>query len=274
MQPDDQTIEKSGPSAYVGMIPAAGSGSRLPDRKLSKELLPVGSTGQPVIAHLLRSMHAAGVGNITVVLRESKWDLFDYLTGENWQHMCIGVRTTAGTSGVSETVVVGLDDNQDSNILFGFPDILFEPSDAFAKLMEKLETGNSDVVLGLFPTPNPARSDMVDADTDGKVIDIEIKPCNTKLKMTWILAAWKPTFTRYLVRLLRDDYDRVRKFATDPADNHLGYIFRLAIADGMTLDSVSFDRGRSLDIGTPEDLALAQTWTANNLCRTHDDRTT
>lgn len=242
------------------MIPAAGSGSRLPDRELSKEMLPVGSAGEPVIAHLLQSMHTAGVDEITVVLREDKSDLFNYLISSNWRHLSFSVRTTAGTSGVPETTVLGLEGSQNRNIAFGFPDILFEPQDAFKRLMQKLESQNADVVLGLFPTPNSAKADMVETNTEGKVIGIEIKPDATKLDLTWILAVWRPAFTQYLLKLFRCDSGRLNEIAADPEDNHLGHVFRLAIADGMTIDSLSFRNGRSLDIGTPGDLALAQSW--------------
>lgn len=260
MSPDDQNIEKSGPSAYVGLIPAAGSGSRLPDRELSKEMLPVCNDATPVVAHLLHSMRLAGIEDIIVVLRGSKTDLSDYLSGEEWQDTFFDVKMTAGTSGVPETVALGLQDERSRNVAFGFPDILFEPRDAYRTMMLELESGNSDVILGLFPTRNYSKSDMVDTDKDGRVIDIEIKPKNTVQDLTWILAVWRPAFTQYLLDLLKNDYERICDLAAKPDDNQLGQIFKLAIVDGLIVNSVSFMSGKILDVGTPGDLSLAQSW--------------
>jgi glucose-1-phosphate thymidylyltransferase len=263
MPSDDQFVENTGPSAYVGLIPAAGVGARLPGRELSKEMLPVDTareTGSPVISHLLGRMARAGIREVTVVLRPEKQDIRDYLAGDEWDRMTFDFRTTPGTSGVPETVALGLKENENSNIAFGFPDILFEPANAFGRMMDRLNSGNADVVLGLFPTPNPTKMDMVDTNKDGTVIEIEIKPGQTRLAYTWILAVWKPTFTAYLCNLVNNDSARVVALATTANDNHLGQVFRLAIADGLAIDSLAFSSGRSLDIGTPDDLALAQSW--------------
>lgn len=260
MAPDDQNIENSGPSAYVGVIPAAGLGSRLPDRELSKEMLPVGSSRRPVIGHLLDAMHVAGVDDIMVVMHEGKSDLFDYLASPDWQHLCLRTRKTAGTSGVPESAALGLENDQERNVAFGFPDILFEPGDAFTRLMEKLESENADVVLGLFPTKKPAKSDMVDTDKAGNVIGIEIKPKETLLDLTWIIAVWKPAFTVFLANLTQHDSDKLNGVVENASEDHLGQVFQLAITNDMAVVSVAFEGGCSLDIGTPDDLVLAQSW--------------
>ena len=58
----------------------------------------------------------------------------------------------------------------------GFPDILFQPNDAYVKVLERLEANNADVVLGLFPTDKPQKAGMVDFDDSGKVRSIVEKP--------------------------------------------------------------------------------------------------
>ena len=260
MSSDEYFVEKSIPSAYVGIVPAAGVGSRLPGRKLSKEILPVGGsagTENPVLAHLLTSMHCAGVADVRVVLREGKQDVADYLARDQWEHIRFDILTTPGTSGVAETVSLGLQDIGDRRIAFGFPDILFDPHDAFITMMQQLNNSNADVILGLFPTNSPTKMDMVDVDHSGRVLRIDIKPSNTDLALTWILAVWNPSFSTYLC-------DQVRKSSTSLTEHsgeaHLGCIFQLAIADGLHVNSVSFAEGRSLDIGTPDDLERASRW--------------
>ena len=69
------------------MLPAAGTGSRLPDRELSKQLLPFGSAdgrGRPVISHLLGCVQEAGISDVIVVLRQQKQDIRSYLAGGEW----------------------------------------------------------------------------------------------------------------------------------------------------------------------------------------------
>ena len=260
---DKQYLGKPRSSEYVALIPAAGIGSRLSHRLLSKELLPFGSANSansPVISHLLSCMQQAGITNVIIVLRQGKWDIPDYLAGNEWDQINFTYKVTRGTSGVPQTVALGLQDVQIRRVAFGFPDILFEPRDAFVKMIQRLDNNNADVVLGLFPTCSPKKMDMVKVDNGGRVVDIEIKPKHSKLDLTWILAVWNPTFSAYLRNLVYDNPARIAELARNHHDNHLGQVFQLAIADGLLIDSESFDDGRSLDIGTPDDLDLARTW--------------
>ena len=240
-------------SEYVALLPAAGIGSRLPNRQGSKELLRFGGgteDGDPVISHVLGCMDLAGINNVIVVLRDEKKDIFEYLTSSEWSHFKFAFEFTPGTSGVPETVALGLGGTQARSVIFGFPDILFEPRDAFVRLIERLDKSGADVVLGLFPTGNPSKMDMVATDESGCVTEIEIKPDATTLDLTWILAAWRPSFSAYI--------------AANHEGSHLGDIFQLAMADGMQIESEPFIEGRSLDIGTPDDLDRAKTWLGPN----------
>jgi glucose-1-phosphate thymidylyltransferase len=114
------------------------------------------------------------------------------------------------------------------------------------KLIHRLENSDADVVLGLFPTDNPSKMDMVDTDDVGRVTDIQIKPGSTTLDLTWIIAAWRPSFSAYV--------------AEHHNGAHLGHVLQRAMADGLRVESQSFPAGRSLDIGTPDDLGRARTW--------------
>jgi len=253
----------SGPAEYVALIPAAGLGTRLPERPLSKELLPfgqAGSTGTPVIVHLLSCLQQAGISNVSIVLRQGKWDIPDYLAGKEWDALNIACKITRGTAGVPQTVAHGLRDLRSQTVVFGFPDILFKPQCAITALMQRSASTSADVVLGLFPTDTPQKMDMVRCDDSGKVLSIEIKPKKSELDLCWILAIWTPAFSKYLLDLVHNDGTRITALAGKNDDNHLGQVFKLAIGDGLVIDSVSFPKGRSLDIGTPDDLELARDW--------------
>jgi len=255
--------EPPSPARYVALVPAAGEGSRLPGRKTSKELMPFGPAGEsrrPVIAHLLTSLLAAGVRQAIVVIRNGKWDIPEYLSADEWSAMDFTYKVTRGTSGVPETVALGLGDAGTRSVVFGFPDILFEPANPFPAMIERLEAGGADVVLGLYPTASPHKMDMVRLRDDGIVTRIDIKPAETALRLTWILAAWRPTFSRYLTQLLAETRSRLRDLASGAGGSHLGHAFQLAMTDGLVIEAVPFADGRSLDIGTPDDLQRAGDW--------------
>lgn len=78
---------------------------------------------------------------------------------------------------------------KDKRVLFGFPDIILQPDDVFVRLMDRMKASNADIVLGLYLADNPQKMDMVDLKTDGTISDIHIKPLQTNLKWTWIVAA-------------------------------------------------------------------------------------
>jgi glucose-1-phosphate thymidylyltransferase len=252
MKGQNHVMEETVPSGYVAVIPAAGAGTRLPDRELSKELMPYASPDRaqkPVISHLLQCFSRAGVDDTVVVLRDDKTDIVDYLAGSEWSGKRFRFTMTPGTSGVPETVALGVNEVGAHNVAFGFPDILFEPRDAFVKLMDRLDRSGADIVLGLFPTDTPEKMDMVATDSAGRVTDIVIKPESTTLELTWILATWSPRFSAFL--------------ADNHGGSHLGDAFLSAMADGFAIEAVAFEEGRSLDIGTPEDLARAEQWMAS-----------
>ena len=253
----------------IALIPAAGVGSRLPGTASSKEMLPAqvgGDAGdemthtEPVICHLLRSLRRAGVSETRIVLRNGKWDIPDYLSDPAWDDVNARYVITRGTSGVPETTALGLRDRPETDIVFGFPDILFEPVSAIGDLVNRLRSSRADLVLGLFPTENPAKMDMVRTDADGRVSAIDIKPAQTSLEFAWIMAAWKPSFTRYFLDVQRDMPDRIRQQASQHGDLHLGHTFQLAMQDGLAIEAEIFANGRSLDIGTPDDLDKAANW--------------
>ena len=251
MKGQNHVTAESPPAGYVGVIPAAGAGTRLPDRELSKELMPYGRPGtgrKPVISHLLLCLGLADIDDMIIVLRDDKTDIADYLASPIWRSNSFRITMTPGTSGVPETVALGVRDAGARNVAFGFPDILFEPQDAFVELMHQLDNSEADVVLGLFPTDTPEKMDMVATDSQGRVIDIQIKPDSTTLELTWILATWTPRFSAFLL----DNHD----------GSHLGHAFQLAMAEGFIISSVAFGDGCSLDIGTPDDLARAGQWDA------------
>ena len=144
---------------------------------------------------------------------------------------------------------------QNAVVALGFPDILFQPEDAYVKVLARLEASNADVVLGLFPTDKPQKAGMVDFDAVGKVRSIIEKPRESNLRYMWGVAVWTPTFGQFL-------HNYLLKIQGNNNLSHLpelpiGDVIQAAIAQGMHVEAEVFPEGTYLDIGTPDDLVRA-----------------
>ena len=139
-------------------------------------------------------------------------------------------------------------------MVFGFPDILFRPADAFVQLLCHLKNSEADVVLGLFPTNPPQRTDMDMVEIKGNhtVSLIQVKPSDTHLRYTWIIAVWTPSFTTYL-----HDYLMSNNLQTTTQELYLGHVLQAAIRSGKILHGLIFHDGEFVDIGTPNSLIQA-----------------
>lgn len=254
----------------VGLLPAAGSASRLRHIPCSKEILPVGFArsgrdGRPrpraAAEYLLDGMSEAGAGRVFMVLREGKWDIPAFLGNGGRFGLHVAYLVTGETIGVPYTLAAAVPFLSESRVLFGFPDILFEPRDALSSLLARQEEVDADVVLGLFPASHPSKMDMVRRGAGGRVESIIIKPERTELEHTWILASWTPDFTEFLAGWCEDAGHRRAQGGSlgtsdrDAGEPFVGHVIQDAIDAGMMVDSVLFESGMYVDIGTPEELA-------------------
>jgi glucose-1-phosphate thymidylyltransferase len=149
---------------------------------------------------------------------------------------------------------------KDDIVFFGFPDIIFRPHDAFIQLLEKQYSKRADVVLGLFLAPQPyKKAHMVKIDHEGQVGGFEIEPSQTTLKYTWIIAVWSKKFTHFLHEYVSIESALIKKRNTLKKDSSAKEIlmtqaFDAALKQGLIIDSVTFEDGSFLDIGSPGNL--------------------
>jgi glucose-1-phosphate thymidylyltransferase len=168
-----------------------------------------------------------------------------------------------GSSGPPDTIDRANSFIKDKIVVFGFPDILFRPTDVFTKLLARLDRSGGDVVLGLFPAHDNKAMDMVDIDTRLRVRTIQLKPRKTRLKYAWLCAVWTPTFTEFLHQFLQrvrsgQDTGLIGNRKIDAAgDIPVGAVLRAAVQNNLKVEGVTFPTGRYIDIGTPQALAEA-----------------
>jgi glucose-1-phosphate thymidylyltransferase len=241
----------------LGLIPAAGKAERLGKLPCSKELFPIGFRETPngpapkVAAHyLLEHFRAAGIRRAFLVLHESKWDVARYFGTGEIADISLAYLSIPGSRSVPETLSYAAPWVGESIVALGFPDCLFEPADAYARLLERQAATGADLVLGLFPTERCRTTDMVECAPDGRVRRIEVRPEITALRFNWLIAVWGPAFTRHLV-------DAVRSAPDEGSELQIGAVVRSAVEGGLHVEGVEFPGGSFRDVGTPGDLATA-----------------
>jgi glucose-1-phosphate thymidylyltransferase len=244
----------------IGLIPAAGFAKRIAPLPCSKEIYPLGfrnsgKSGEirPRVACdcLLESMAKAGADKAYVILRPEKWDIPLYLGSGKSLGLNLAYLITEETPGAPYTIDSAFPFAKDALIMFGFPDIVFSPRDAFLRLVDRQRASAADVVLGLYRAERPEKMDMVEMDDSGRLKEISIKPHFTDLQYTWILAVWTGAFTRFMHAFLAEtpkiDHGGTREL-------YVGDVIQAGLQQGIRVETLVLDDGKYVDIGTPEDL--------------------
>lgn len=249
----------------IGLLPAGGQATRISPLPFSKELYPVGfrpvdegrSFRPKVVCHyLLEKMHFAGIDKAYFVLRPGKWDIPAYFGDGTMLKMSLGYLIMGLPFGVPYTLDQAYPFVQEALIALGFPDILFQPDDAFVRLITRLTTSQADVVLGVFPNDQPHKAGMVDFDATGRVRLVIEKPRQSDLRYMWCIAVWAPTFTQFMHEYLKVRSNAVSHLPQQP-ELPIGDVIQAAIDNGLQVEAEVFPDGTYLDIGTPEDLVRA-----------------
>ena len=254
----------SGDSRRVGLVPAAGLGTRA-GHPFSKELYPVRHTadaaGEPravsSLELLLDQFARAGATEAYVVIRDGKWDIPARL-GTRGRGLDVAYLMADDSQGVPFTLDVASRFLTGCEVLVGFPDILLDPDDAFVPVVERLGSNGADVALGLFPPTHPEVNDQVRVDGNLRIVELAPKPVTTALDYAWAIAAWGPGFTRFLQARTRELARGGRVEAADGREYSLGHLLSDAIESGLRIQGALVEGGAFQDIGTPAGLEAAR----------------
>ncbi len=259
----------------IGLLPAAGLGTRIAPLPMSKELFPLGFRDvkgkgglRPKVAchYLLEKMRLARASEAFLILRPGKWDIPEFLGDGADLGLRLAYLTVHVPFGVPFSLNQAYPFVREATVMMGFPDILFEPENAFQQLLQRLDQGDADVVLGLFPTDQPGKVGVVEFDeTTGQVSGIYEKSSFTHLPYMWAIAVWQPTFTEFLHQVVTERQQQLigkqppQCLQQMPAYRELpiGDVIQQGIEAGLRVKAEPFARGKYLDIGTPENLKAA-----------------
>lgn len=173
-----------------GIIPAAGSGTRIQPLAFSKELLPVGSrldggTERPraVSEYLVDRLVKGGADKIAFIIAPGKFDILQYY-GDHYGDAAMAYVVQPRPGGLCDALFRALHLVHPSEpVMVGLPDTVWFPEDALTALPD------DRLSFLLFPVEQPQVFDAVVTDGDGRVLEIQVK--SPHASTNWIWGAFK-----------------------------------------------------------------------------------
>ena len=249
----------------LGVIPAASKGTRLGPLPFHKALFPLGLQevrfGDEVLLrpkvigqYILESLQAADVKHIFIVVGKDSESFINYFGNGNHLGVEIAYLFQDNYNGIPFALdLVHPWIQEDTTILFGMPDTIVNPPDAYARLLSEHFKSRADITLGAFRIKgnSPSKFCMIELGPDSRVIRAIDKSESSDLQYMWGIAAWSKDFSGFMRSYLRRYPSHPEKEAL------LGDVVQQAIVEGLDVRAVTFEDGDYLDIGTVDDLVIA-----------------
>jgi dTDP-glucose pyrophosphorylase len=226
-----------------GIIPAAGSGTRIQPLAFSKELLPVGSrldgaSERPcaVSEYLCERMVRGGADKLCFVIAPGKSDIMEYYGG-GYGPASVAYVVQPQPAGLCDAIFrVAPLVAPDEQVLVGLPDTIWLPADGYLALPE------DRLAFLLFPVDNPSVFDAVDTYEDGRVREIQVKQASPSTN--WVWGAFR--MPGHILHELRQLW-----FERDRADDYMGTLVNAYLA--LVAEAVGVKAGEAyVDVGTLE----------------------
>ena len=174
-----------------GIIPAAGSGTRIQPLAFSKELLPVGGRidgaverPRAISEYLVDRMITGGASKLCFVIAPGKSDILEYYGGGSLDSVTISFVVQPHPSGLCDAIfqpapLVAANEA----VCIGLPDTIWFPENALCTLPQ------DELSFLLFPVTEPQFFDAVRTNSDGRVLEIQVKQRDAA--SNWIWGAFK-----------------------------------------------------------------------------------
>ncbi|WP_432994596.1 nucleotidyltransferase family protein [Dactylosporangium sp. CA-233914] len=238
----------------LGIVPAAGLGSRLSPYRAPKELIQVGYRAvdgrmlpKAAVEHVLTAMRGGGVRSAFLVLSPAKWEVFRYLGSGSQLDMELAYLCQETMLGMPHALDLAAPFMTDRTVCMGMPDTILAPEDCFARLFDFHEATGAELSLGVFPTATAqALAPVVIEPGSHRVLAVVDKPAKPPVANTWGIAVWSPVFTELMRAYVAD------RLRAGRGELLLSDVFVAAMTAGLRVRALSFDEGEYHDIGTPE----------------------
>jgi glucose-1-phosphate thymidylyltransferase len=234
----------------LGIVPAAGRGSRIQPLGFSKELLPVGSRSDDgnerpcaVSEYLIDRMIRGGADKICFVISPGKSDIMEYYADGYGSASAVYVVQSTPTGLCDAIFCAASLVRDDEPVLVGLPDTVWFPADGFASLPD------DRLAFLLFPVDHPENFDAVVLGDDDRIEEIQVK--QARPTSDWIWGAFKMPG-----RVLHELHSLWR--ARERRDEYIGTLINAYLADGGEAIGVKAGRGY-VDVGTLNGYRAAMT---------------
>lgn len=243
----------------IGIIPAAGFGRRILPYRYPKELFPIAyadrDSAEPnirvVCQYALECLVVASVERAYVIVGDHKFEVMRFLSDGCENRIRLAYLHQRSILGLPSAIDCAYGWVGDANSILVLPDTIVHPADAARQVLQHLESGGADVVLGVFHSDRPKDLCPVEYDSEGRVQALFDKDPNAPVANTWGMAAWTPQFTAYL-------HDHVRDPREEGPELTLADVFTAGLRDGLDLRALPIKGGRFWDIGTGTSLMEAR----------------
>jgi glucose-1-phosphate thymidylyltransferase len=244
--------------ALFGVVPAAGQGRRVAGLRWRKDLYPIGwesvvldgvACRRPrvVASYLLDGMIAAGAERLFAIVGPGSEVMAHFGTARRGVPIAYLLQEELRGGAYAIDLARPWLPHQHT-VLFGFPDTIVKPFDAFKRLVGAHNAESNDLTLGLFRTDRPSDFGMVRL-VDGRPVAVVDKPRQTDLVWMYGIACWGPRLTALQPRVLS---------TPKPTGEVVpGDLFVAAIDAGLRVGAVRFEDGSYLDVGTASQLNVA-----------------
>jgi glucose-1-phosphate thymidylyltransferase len=225
----------------LGIVPAAGRGTRIQPLAFSKELLPVGTRTlgdvqrpRAVAEYLLERLVRAGADHICFVIGAGKSDILEYF-GARFAGVDLVYVVQPEPRGLCDALFrASALVRDDEHVVVGLPDTVWFPESGLASLPDDM------LSFLLFPVEHPELFDAVALDDRDQVVEIRVKQRDPGTE--WIWGAFKvPGRVFHELRALWRTRER--------QDEYVGTLVNAYVAAGGI--AVGCKAGESyMDVGT------------------------
>jgi glucose-1-phosphate thymidylyltransferase len=245
-------------TALVGLLPAAGRGSRYSGGTAIKELHPVPLIGpapggpppaRPVCELALEAIIGAGAEDCAIVISPDKLEIPRVLGTGPRHGVALSYFVQPEPFGVPNAVREVAAWLGARDVVLAFPDTVHFPTDALAQLHRRRLADGKEIMLGVFPVSMPEALGPVEFAGDRTVLRVHDKPRDPPVKNSWGLASWSARFTAFCAA-----WDE-REARCNPGERALGHAFEAARQAGFRIGAQFFADGAFGDIGTAEGLS-------------------
>ena len=237
---------------FVGVLPAAGRGSRLAPLRYPKELLPIsyepaggdgtGVRARAVAEYALAAMAAADVERVLLVVAPWKLDVLNYFGDGSHVGLRIGYLWQEEARGLPYAMDLARPWTRGQHVAFAMPDTITTPTDAVARLRDRYLATGADLALAVFPAAEPERLGPVLLDGE-RVLRVLDKPDRPPASNTWGAAIWSDAFAD----LMHEGLSQHPAGGREPV---IGHFFDQAIQEGLKVIGVPITDGSFEDAGT------------------------